>query len=85
MMEAMKATIDHAGRIVVPKALRDELKLEGGTLLEIRVREGRLELEPVATPMRLERRGRRLVATTDEPLPRIDADAVRAVVESQRR
>ncbi|HUF79452.1 MAG TPA: AbrB/MazE/SpoVT family DNA-binding domain-containing protein [Thermoanaerobaculia bacterium] len=81
----MRTTIDHAGRLIVPKALRDELRLTGGTLLEIRLREGRLELEPVATPMRLERRGRRLVATTDEPLHRIDADDVRAVVESQRR
>jgi AbrB family looped-hinge helix DNA binding protein len=81
----MRTTIDAAGRLVVPKALREELRLEGGTLLEIRLREGRIELEPVATPMRLVRRGRRLVATTDEPLPRLDADDVRKVLESQRR
>jgi len=81
----MKTTIDQAGRLVVPKPLRDELGLEKGTLLEIKLREGRLEIEPVATPMRLVRRGTTLVATTDEPLPRLDADAVRAVVESQRR
>ena len=81
----MKVTIDRAGRVVVPKALRDELNLEGGTRLEIRVREGRLELEPAATPMRLVRRGKGLVATTDEPLPRIDAEDVRAVTESLRR
>jgi AbrB family looped-hinge helix DNA binding protein len=81
----MRTTIDAAGRLVVPKALREELRLEGGTLLEIRLREGRIELEPVATPMRLVRRGRRLVATTDEPLPRLDAHDVRRVLESQRR
>jgi len=81
----MKTTIDLAGRLVVPKALRDELRLEPGMPLEIKVREGRIELEPVATPMRLVRRGKRLVATTDEPLPRLAADDVRAVVESQRR
>lgn len=81
----MKVTIDGAGRVVVPKALRDELKLEGGTTLEIRVRDGRLELEAVAAPMRLVRRGKGLVATTDEPLPPIDADDVRAVTESLRR
>jgi AbrB family looped-hinge helix DNA binding protein len=81
----MKVTIDQAGRLVVPKALRDELGLEGGTELEIRVREGRLELEPTATPMRLVRRGKGLVATTDEPLPRLGADDVRAVVEALRR
>ena len=81
----MRVTIDRAGRLVVPKALRDELNLEPGTSLEIRAREGRLELEPLVTPMRLVRRGKGLVATTDEPLPRIDADDVRAVTESLRR
>jgi len=85
MMGAMRAAIDGAGRVVVPKALRDELKLERGTVLEIRVRGGKLELEPVATPMRLVRRGTGLVATTDEPLPPLDAEDVRAVIESVRR
>lgn len=82
---AMQVTIDAAGRVVVPKTLRDELNLHGGTLLEVRVHEGRLELEPVAARMRLVRRGRGQVAIADEPLPRIGADQVRAIVESQRR
>ena len=81
----MKVTIDAAGRLVVPKAFRDQLGLEEGVELEIRVREGRLELEPSPTPMRLVRRGKGLVATSDEPLPRLDADDVRAVVEAMRR
>ena len=81
----MRITIDETGRLVIPKPLRDELRLQGGSQLEVRLREGRLELEPVATPMRLTRRGKGLVATSDEPLPRIDADAVRAILESQRR
>jgi hypothetical protein len=34
--------------------------------------------------MRLVRRGEGLVATTDEPLPAIDAEDVRRVIESQR-
>jgi AbrB family looped-hinge helix DNA binding protein len=81
----MKTTIDQAGRVVVPKALRDELGLSAGTPLDAQVREGRLELEPLATPMRLIRRGKSLVAVSDEPLPLIDAGDVRAVVESLRR
>lgn len=81
----MRVTIDRAGRIVVPKRLRDELKLEGGMALEIRTREGRIELEPVSVPMQLVRRGKGLVATTQEPLPKLGAEEVRAVVESQRR
>ncbi len=85
MIPAMRVAIDAAGRLVVPKALRTELKLEGGTTLEIRARDGKLELEPVATPMNLVRRGRGLVAVTDEPLPTIQSDDVREVMESLRR
>lgn len=71
--------------MVVPRALREELRLEAGATLEIRVCNGRLELEPVATPMRLVRRGKGMVATTDAPLPSIGAEEVRAVVDSTRR
>jgi AbrB family looped-hinge helix DNA binding protein len=81
----MRTTIDRAGRLVIPKALRDALGLESGTPLEINARDGRLEIEPVPTAMRLERRGRGLVAVTDEPLPALDADDVRAVLEAMRR
>ncbi|MEM7480807.1 MAG: AbrB/MazE/SpoVT family DNA-binding domain-containing protein [Acidobacteriota bacterium] len=81
----MRVTIDQAGRLVVPKTLRDALRLEAGTTLEIRAREGLLELEPVAVPMRLVRRGKGLVATTDEPLPRIGAEEVREVMDLLRR
>lgn len=81
----MKVTIDGAGRVVVPKSLRDRLSLKGGTTLEIRVQDGKLELEPVPTAMSLVRRGKGLVATTDEALRPIDVDDVRAVAESLRR
>lgn len=81
----MRTTIDGAGRIVVPKRLREELNLVAGTTLELRVRDGRIEIEPVATPMRLVRRGKGRVAVSDEPLPPLDPDDVRAVTESLRR
>lgn len=81
----MKTTIDAAGRLVVPKALRNQLKLTAGTALEIRVRDGILEIEPASTPMRLVRRGKGLVATTEQHLPAIGADEVRDVTESLRR
>ena len=81
----MRVTIDSSGRVVVPKRFRDELQLEGGTTLELRVREGRIELEPVTVPMRLVRRGKGLVATTEDPLPALSAEQVRSVLESQRR
>jgi AbrB family looped-hinge helix DNA binding protein len=81
----MQTTIDTAGRIVVPKALRDELGLTGGEKLEITVREGRIEIERPNAGVRLESAGRGLVAVADEPLPSLTADAVRDLLEQVRR
>jgi AbrB family looped-hinge helix DNA binding protein len=81
----METTIDRAGRIVVPRKLREQLGLTGGTRVEIRIRDGRLEIEAAPTPMRLVRRGKGLVATPEKPLPRLGADDVRAALESLRR
>ena len=80
----MRTTIDGAGRIVVPKRLREELRLQAGQTLEIAARDGRLEIEPQATPMRLERRDGKLVAVPDEPLPVLTAAEVRAALEQLR-
>ena len=42
----MRTTIDGAGRLVVPKAIRDACGLEPGSDVEIRAVEGRVEIEP---------------------------------------
>jgi AbrB family looped-hinge helix DNA binding protein len=81
----MRTTIDPAGRIVVPKALRDELGLTGGQELEIAVRDGRLELEPPPVPMHLERRGDVVVAVPDIPVVPLTAPMVREALERTRR
>jgi AbrB family looped-hinge helix DNA binding protein len=81
----MRTTIDMAGRVVVPKALRDELGLRGGQELEIAVRDGRLELEPPPTPMHLERRGRAAVAVPDAPIVPLTTALVRETLERIRR
>jgi hypothetical protein len=49
------------------------------------VRDGVLELEAVPAPLRLERRSKGLAATSDQPLPTLDVDDVRAAMERQRR
>jgi len=81
----MRTTIDRAGRIVVPKPLRDALSLQGGETLELTVRDGRLEAEPVATPMRLERRPDGVAAVPESELPPLTAEQVRATLEQTRR
>lgn len=81
----MRSTIDAAGRVVIPKAIRDRLGLAGGETLEIVEREGRIEIEPAPTPMRLVRRGRGPVAVAEGDLPPLTDDIVRSTIERTRR
>jgi AbrB family looped-hinge helix DNA binding protein len=81
----MRTAIDAAGRVIVPKALRDELGLTAGRELEIRARDGVLVIEPVPTPVSLVKRGKRLVAKPKTALPALTQDEVRAALEGSRR
>ena len=81
----MEVSIDRAGRIVVPKALRDALQLKPGARLEARQEDGHIVLAPRPVAMRLVRKGRGLVVAPAKPLPPLRAAQVRAVLESGRR
>jgi AbrB family looped-hinge helix DNA binding protein len=81
----MIATIDSAGRLVVPKELREALGLSGGEPVEIRERDGRIEIEPLATPMALERRAGGSVAVPETELPPLTDEIVRTTLERTRR
>jgi len=81
----MKTTIDSAGRIVVPKSLRQALNLKPGQSLEIRAGDGRLEIEVAATPMTLRKQGKGVVAIPDIELPELTAKEVRETLEQTRR
>ncbi len=69
----MKATIDAAGRIVVPRPLG------------IRAGDGHLEIEIAPTPMPLKKRGKGVVAVPDSALPALTAQQVRDTLERVRR
>jgi AbrB family looped-hinge helix DNA binding protein len=81
----MKVALDAAGRLVVPKSLRQALGLKPGQALEIRAGDGRLEIEISPTPMRLKKRGKGVVAVPDTALPPLTAEQVRDVLERIRR
>ena len=85
ILYAMKATIDAAGRIVVPKPLRLALGLKPGQPLDIRAGDGRLEIEIAPTPMQLKKRGKGVVAVPDAELPALTAQQVRDTLERVRR
>lgn len=81
----MRLTIDAAGRIVVPKHVRDELGLLPGTELELGVVDGRIELEVPPTPMRLEEHDEGVVAVADREMPVLTSDMVRETLQRVRR
>ena len=73
MDDPITITIDRVGRLVIPKEVRDEAGIEPGMTLEIRCREGRIEIEPKRRPIRIVKKGRLQVAEsveTGEPLTR---------------
>ena len=77
--------MDAAGRIVIPKDLRERLGIRRGRALEIRERDGRIEIEPAATAMSLVRRPGGAVAVPKEKLPPLTDDLVRETLERTRR
>lgn len=81
----MIATIDGAGRIVVPKRLREELGFAPGQRLELSAVDGRLEIEHPTTPIHLEERQGQLVAVADRPMPELTPELVRETLEQTRR
>ena len=81
----MRTAIDAAGRVIIPKALRDALGLAAGQLLEISERDGRLEIVPAPTPMKLVDEGDGVVAVAEAEMPVLTADLVRETLERTRR
>ncbi|MGI8685435.1 MAG: AbrB/MazE/SpoVT family DNA-binding domain-containing protein [Acidimicrobiales bacterium] len=81
----MRTTIDGAGRVVVPKSIRDSLGLAAGQPLEIIERNGAAELRPVGRRVWIEERDGAFVAVTEEPVPPLTTDEVRDLVERSRR
>lgn len=79
MSTTIRTTIDAAGRLVVPKPLREAAGLEPGTPLEIRLRDGRVEIEPAPVEIRIEMRRGVAVAVPAEPVPTIGAEEVEAI------
>lgn len=78
-------TIDRSGRLVVPKALRDELGIEAGQALRASVHDGRLEIEADPVDAELVEVDGVLVITPREPVAPITRDDVRLLIESVRR
>jgi AbrB family looped-hinge helix DNA binding protein len=80
----MKTSIDRAGRVVMPAAIRERAGLSAGDELDVTVEDSGVRLERVAAGPRLVKVGRRLVARPtahSQTRPVVD---VAALIEEER-
>jgi AbrB family looped-hinge helix DNA binding protein len=82
---AMKTTIDGAGRLVVPKKIREAAGILPGSELTIRVSDGRIEIEPTPLEVRLVKRGSLTVAVPRKRVPPLTPEAVGQTLDRLRR
>jgi AbrB family looped-hinge helix DNA binding protein len=80
----MRTTIDKAGRVVIPRSIRERAGLTPGSELEITEDETGIRLERVAAGPRLVKIGRRLVARPTVPREARPAVDIPALVEDER-
>ena len=81
----MKVAIDRAGRLVVPKALREALGLRGPAQLEMTPVDGRLEITVADVPARVEDRDGAPVIVPEEPLTPMTIEETRDAIDRVRR
>jgi AbrB family looped-hinge helix DNA binding protein len=73
-------TVDKAGRIVIPKPVRDELQLQAGDSLEFEIPGQEITLRPGRAKARMQRVDGKWVVTYGEPIPEnMVEDAIEAV------
>ena len=80
----LSATLDSAGRIVVPASVRRRLNLSQGSRLRLEVVAERIELTPESAPEPLQRKGARMVLEPSGK-PSDAAAQVRSEREAQAR
>jgi AbrB family looped-hinge helix DNA binding protein len=83
--DAMKTTIDHAGRLVIPKDIRRESGIKPGMPLEVRWEKGAIAITPAPLEVKLERKGRLLVAVPSGGTSRLSSDTVERTRKTLRK
>lgn len=84
-MVSSKVTLDRAGRVVLPKTLRDELHLSPGDTLDVTVKGDEVTLRPRrgATPLQKERGI--WVFRTGQPLTADETEETLRNIRAQRQ
>lgn len=81
----MRTTIDSAGRIVVPKSVREAMRLEAGRAVDIAFVDGRIEIEIVPTDVTVEIGDGLPVITPVGEMPAVTDEEIRTALEATRR
>jgi AbrB family looped-hinge helix DNA binding protein len=81
---ASQVTLDKAGRIVLPKSLRDELRLEAGDTLEVEVSSDEITLRPSRGHAQLRKKHGIWVYRSGEPLTQATVDKTVQEVRQER-
>lgn len=80
----MTATIDSAGRLVIPKALRERAGLTPGTRVDFRFHEGAIEITPAEVEAHWETRHGIQFPVPPSDAPSLSVEEVRDVIEAVR-
>lgn len=81
----MRATIDAAGRVVIPKSLREAIGLGDGGEIEIQLVDGALLVAPPTVRKRIEEHDGRATIVPEQDLPPLRDEVVRDVMDGIRR
>jgi AbrB family looped-hinge helix DNA binding protein len=81
----MRTTIDPAGRLLIPKEIRQQAGLKPGMALDVHCRAGRIEIERAPLPVSVVKKGRLMVAVPRTKAPPLSAETVERTRRAVRR
>jgi AbrB family looped-hinge helix DNA binding protein len=77
-------TMDKAGRIVLPKDIREKAQFQPGMDLRVTVRDGRVEIESEPVEVKIVRKGPFSVAVPLKPVPPLTHELVQRTIDEIR-
>ncbi len=80
----MKTTIDAAGRVVIPKSVREAAGLKPGVAVMVEFSDGKIQIEPATKPVKVVRKGSALVLRAPRGTPPLTVDQVNAILARVR-
>lgn len=80
-VDGMRTTIDKAGRLVIPRVLRDRIGLTGGGEVELELDGAGVRIDPVSTGELVEEDGFLFIPATGK---RLTDDMVRELIDADR-